>query len=594
MHSPFGPPRFDGAAQLKGYGAAMRTLLLIALAAFCAAAAGAPKAVATFHSIGLYWSPEGGGEGNAARVQFREAKGSWRPGLDLWFDARNNEYRGSIVELKPDTEYEIRLTLDGKSESVKAKTWSEKFPVKRTVQVKPGTTHLVIEATESGDEDGYVVFTGGTIDQKDVPGEDFLKDNCVVIRQGTHHVIVRGLKLQNCKRSGVFIERQGQPVVDAQTHDIVIEGNEIAGWGAYDSSKPERQQPQNDAAVQCSYYRETEDRKRPDRIIVQNNTMRDPRHTATPWQRTGAPRKHPEGPQGVLFVKCGTNHVIRYNDIYSKNGKWFMDGIGGAENFSAQGFPFADSDIYGNKISQVYDDGIEAEGANRNVRIWRNYFSEVFVAIGNAATATGPLYVWRNVSDRMSNVYHPDGDPDAELRGPFIKAGSNHATYNGGRAYYFHNTILQPPGKRFGGGAGWGIYNSGGKLTNFVSRNNVWHIHKEVIIHGQPKFYAISANEQGADADFDLHNGSLNRAGSSAERRGWMSAPLYASSGKNYPDLGAQPGNFQLRRGSPGYGAAEPIPNFNDGFGARPDVGAHQSGQPPMRFGREAGAGDSP
>ncbi|HEU0259480.1 MAG TPA: hypothetical protein VFR57_08705, partial [Burkholderiales bacterium] len=277
-----------------------------------------------------------------------------------------------------------------------------------------------------------------------------------------------------------------------------------------------------------------------------------------------------------------------YNDIYSKNGKWFMDGIGGAENFSDAGFPFADSDIYGNRISQVYDDGIEAEGANRNVRIWKNWFDQVFVAIGNAATTTGPLYVWRNVSNRMANVYQPEGDPDAELRGPFIKAGSNHARFNGGRAYYFHNTILQPPAKRYGGGAGWGIYNSGGKLTNFVSRNNVWHIHKEVIIHGQPKFYAISANEQGADADFDLHNGSLNRAGSSAERRGWMSTPVYASSGKNYPDLGAQPGNFQLRKGSPGYGAAEPIANFNDGFGARPDVGAHQSGQPPMRFGREA------
>jgi hypothetical protein len=222
----------------------------------------------------------------------------------------------------------------------------------------------------------------------------------------------------------------------------------------------------------------------------------------------------------------------------------------------------------------VYDDGIEAEGANRNVRIWANYLDEVFIAIGNAATATGPLYVWRNVANRMANMYHPDGDPDAEMRGPFVKAGSNHATFNGGRAYYFHNTVLQPSlrplGKRYGGGAGWGILNSGGRVSNAVSRNNVWHIHKEVQIHGQPKFHPIGAGRGGVDAGSDLYR------------------PVYATSGKPYPDLGGHPGNFQLAKGSPGYQSAEPIPNFNDGYGGRADVGAHQSGQPPMRFGRQA------
>ena len=73
--------------------------------------------------------------------------------------------------------------------------------------------------------------------------------------------------------------------------------------------------------------------------------------------------------------------MIRYNEIPSRNGNYYMDGIGGGDNFSTAGFPWADSDIYGNRVSEVYDDGIEAEGANRNVRIWGNHFDRVYVAI---------------------------------------------------------------------------------------------------------------------------------------------------------------------------------------------------------------------
>jgi hypothetical protein len=561
------------------------TALLFALPGALAA----PSAVSTFHSIGLYWSPPQGGESNPAKVEFRKAgAAAWRQGLAPWFDRRNSEYRGSLVELEPGTSYEIRLTLgDGLTETLRARTWSERFPVKRIVQVPPGTTRLVIEAADSGNEkEGYVVFTAApgrnVIDQSGVPGNSPL-DSCIVVKQGTHHVIIRGLVLRNCKRSGVLLERQYSPVLRTQTRDIVIEDNEISGWGGFDNHRPGSGVPDNDAAVQCSYWRETDDAKRPDRIIIQRNVMRDPRHGTNPWLTGAGQRKHPAGPQGVVFIRCGSNHVIRYNEIYSRNGNYFMDGLGGEDNFSTAGFPWADSDIYGNRISEVYDDGIEAEGGNRNVRIWGNYLDRVFIAIANTATAVGPLYVWRNVSNRMGGMYHPDGPPDLEQRGPFIKAGSNHATANGGRAYYFHNTVLQPPpppGARYPMGAGWGIYNSGGRLANIVSRNNIWHIHKEAQIHGQPKFASISADaDRGpVDVDYDLYNGPLRNAGRDAQKRGWKGTPVYATT---------QPGEFSLKPGTPGHQAGEAIPNFNDRY-PRPDAGAHQSGAPPMQFGVHA------
>jgi hypothetical protein len=436
-------------------------LLAPFLLAAMTAIAAPPSAVSTFHSIGLYWSPQGGAESNPARVEFRPPGGAWRQGFDLWFDERNGEYRGSLMELKPGSEYEIRLSLaSGAQEVLAAKTWSETFRVKRTVEVAAGARRLVIEAKDSGDEkDGYVVFTA----KQPIEGDE-ASAACVVIRQGAHHVIVRGLVLKNCKRYGVLIERQFEPVLDAQTHDIVIEDNDISGWGGFENNRKGKGLADSDGAIHCGYWRETDDAKRPDRIIVQRNRIHDPRHSANPWQSRAHGRLHPEGPQGVTFDRCGRNHVIRYNEIGSANGKRYNDGIGGADNFSTAGFPWADSDLYGNRISDVYDDAIEAEGGNRNVRIWDNVFDRVHVGIANAATATGPLYVWRNVGKRMAGMYDPEAGARGP-RGPFIKAGSNNPKANGGRAYYFDNSAPD---------AGAGIARSGGRLYNFVARNNRW------------------------------------------------------------------------------------------------------------------------
>src|SRR5438105_796424 len=70
------------------------------------------NAVPTFQSIGLYWAPPGGGDTVMAQVLFREAgTGTYRQGLDLWYDNRNGEYRGSIVELEANTAYDVILKL---------------------------------------------------------------------------------------------------------------------------------------------------------------------------------------------------------------------------------------------------------------------------------------------------------------------------------------------------------------------------------------------------------------------------------------------------------------------------------------------------
>ena len=101
-----------------------------------------PYAVPTFECIGIYYRAEGPGE---CKVEYCEAGGQdWRESLGLVYDPRDGEYRGSLVGLKPDTEYAIRLSCEGKQVELRSRTLSETFPVGKTTYVEngAGTVHI--------------------------------------------------------------------------------------------------------------------------------------------------------------------------------------------------------------------------------------------------------------------------------------------------------------------------------------------------------------------------------------------------------------------------------------------------------------------
>ncbi|MBW8907249.1 MAG: hypothetical protein JF611_16585, partial [Betaproteobacteria bacterium] len=246
----------------------------------------------------------------------------------------------------------------------------------------------------------------------------------------------------------------------------------------------------------------------------------------------------------------------------------------GSDNYTTTGFPNYDSDIYGNLIQGVMDDGIEAEGGNRNVRIWGNYIDQAGTGVATTIVSVGPVYLFRNVYNRSRMRYLSSLDSDD--RGPFFKSGSDTSVGNG-RRYVFHNTSLQPTqsGATNGLGAGSGIHGTGGNaLTNTVSRNNIYWIWKS----GWDSVDQTSGGF-GNDMNYDLYNGTIN-AGTGAESNGAkVSAPTFASGS----GVGMS-GMYQLSPGSAGFGTGVRLPNFNDGSGT-PDMGAHQSGASAMTFG---------
>jgi hypothetical protein len=515
-----------------------------------------PFAIPTFHCLSLYWSPPGGALEKEVKVRYREGRTKkWSDGLSMRYNPIPNtdedlaDYRGSIVHLKPATEYEVELTLaeTGTRTNLFAKTWSEEFLTGETVRVQDRAAPLVI--TESGTPTAWRLYDGrgATIDVR------HQYDACITVNAS--NVILRGFTLRG---AGASTNTSTKPIgairIDGG-QNMVIEECDISDWGRLD--------PKTGFGVNydSAIFSRSPTLKR---LIVQRSKLHHPTYDGSTWYEPTYPT-HTLGPQCITLFDTGGNHVIRYNECWSDMEHMYNDIIGGGSNGSFRGSPGHDSDNYGNLVSHCWDDGLEVEGGNRNVRVWGNYITQSMMMIGNAATSIGPLYIWRNV------VAVSQSQPNAGGL-YFLKMGfAGSEDWMTGQQYIFHNTLFGPKEWLPTGALG------GDRIVkHVVSRNNILHVR-------EAKNHSGSSNRRNADNDFDydLYNG---RMPDGQEKRGVRGEPQYAA-GAGF-DLATKTGRFQLAEKSPGAGAGEPIANFSDGHrGNAPDVGAHQRGAPPMRFG---------
>jgi hypothetical protein len=518
----------------------------------------AATAVPTFHCLGVYWSPENGQAGKNVQVKYRAAaEKTWHDALPMRYNPVDTpeckgDYRGSIVNLKPGTAYEIALALEGTDvrATLTASTWGEQFPIASTIRAQGGGETLVV--SESGTPDGYVLYdgTGAVIDGAN--GID------LGISVDASYIVLRGFTIRNVKQHGIRINGG---------HHIVIEDCDVSQWGT------EEEQGYGFEMQACVYT------KNPDvhALVIQRNKFHHPSWDSNSWAEDhfkGRDSRHPDGPQTIVFWESAGNNVIRYNECWSDADHYFNDVMGGAKNGGYRGFPGADSDIYGNYIANSWDEGIEAEGGNQNVRIWNNYIENTMMIIGNAATSIGPLYVWRNVSGRS---HTPPGSSYDLTHGYFLKMGyADGEKWMTGHMYVFNNTLLQPNNE----GAN-GLGGESKPIKHCVSRNNVLHVRST-------DTHAISTDKKRSeDNDFDFDLLSAKRYPAEQEKHGVTGTPKYTS-GTGF-SFETKTGNFQQAPDSLGFDRGTVIPNFADAYtGRAPDMGAHEAGAPPMVFGVKA------
>lgn len=513
--------------------------------------------VPTFECIGIYCKT---GNANPYNVQYRiNGENQWNQALDLVYDERDGEHRGSIVNLKPDTEYQIQLSHQDGIQTLNIKTLNETFPVGKTTELKNGTVYQSIKITESGTPDAYLMVQppagGKTI--LDAMNEE---DHNLII--DADYVIIRGLEFKNAAVHSIFIPKN--------RHHIVIEDCHFTFWGRIGGPRSYGNKSDYDSAVYADAHCGN--------LVIQRNLIENPRGASNDWD-TG----HPSGPQAITLRDSSGGNIIRYNEIRSTEDHGFNDAIGGMSNYSFEGSPNRDSDIYGNIISNVWDDAIESEGANMNVRIWGNYIQKTFIHIATACTSKGPLYIFRNVFGESRTTHQ---NP---LGASMIKTGRRNE-FGGGRRFIFHNKALQPNGSFHAF--------SDHPVSNCITRNNIFDCPGRLATNKEI--------ENPGDYDYDLFTGMDRgiakephsvRGNPNIQRSHYLTFyPLSTTTKIQWGKVEIQQGDKTVTLTDPVIAIPNPvidsgelIPNFNEDYqGKAPDLGAFELGNPPILFGRRA------
>jgi len=562
-------------------------LVSLFAAAACAEDAAVPGELTlempTMHCLGVRWVIAGDDNRNTrVFVDYRKAgESEWRRGMALFRTTRealedkpaegSTLYAGSVLDLEPDTPYEMRLTLDdpdggGRQTVLAARTAREPAAPEplRTLYVVPG------EGGGSGTEDDP--FRGlAAADAAAEPGD------LIIVGAGSYPAAFtvrksgqpgRPIIWRGPARGEAVIEGSGgaetaeRGISATDVHDVWLEGLTIRRVRYGIVAHRSRRIVMRRCHVREVDYGFTATNNEPltQRFFLADNILEGP----STWPRT----KGIESARG--FQVSGRGHEICHNRITG-----FADGIDtfGSPECSA-------IDIYNNDISEMTDDGIEADYSRHNVRIFRNRLTNCFQGISEQPVYGGPVYIFRNVMYNIAVEPFKMHTAGQDLTSGFL---------------LFHNTVVKK-------GVPWCVY-TGDRVNNVVTRNNLFvgtaaNYAKEFTapmeicdfdydaFAGGPfeKFAKWNGvqyrtfEEFKADAPIENHASRVDAKGLFASG---VTAP--ASVETRYP---VSVNDLRLASGSGAVDRGVYIPNVNDGFtGEAPDLGAYEIGAPLAHYG---------
>jgi hypothetical protein len=335
-------------------------------------------------------------------------------------------FAGSVFDLTPDTPYELRLVLKdpdggGKEEILKARTRGEPRP--------PDKMNVLHVFAAVADEEKIAEFAA-----KGVPMVRGLRAANEKAEPGTKLIIHEGwywggfkaksgtpkepIVWQGVNRDRCVIDGDGRGIsisID-ERHDIFFEnltfrnaGYAILGNGASRVVVRRCRFTQCSGCVYFKHHRKPGSLE--DMYICDNEFI---------GHRNGWPRHKKIGPaSGNAIMYNGEGHVIAFNRF-----RFFWDAIGTGDDP-----PTRAVDIYNNEFSELWDNGIEADYDDGNIRIFRNRFTNVLDPLSVQPLYGGPAYFVRNV------LYNYLGSPLKMKRA----TGKGHP--NG--ALYLHNTAIK-------------------------------------------------------------------------------------------------------------------------------------------------------
>jgi hypothetical protein len=550
-----------------------------------AAAAGTVAAEpSTPTSLGVRWPVVGDANLNATiAVAYRKAgTEAWAEAYPLFrtFNDRvspdnavrdGHLFAGSVVDLAPDTEYEVRLSLDDPDGGSTVRTLRLRTAAVPRLPAAMQRRHVVPLAqgqSPGGSGTQADPFRGlRAALQRAQPGDlltlaagTYADGPFVVAGSGTRD---KPIALQGPPGATAVLDGRGREVVldvSGREH-IWVDRLVFRGGGellrANRASHVVATRNRFDMErlgfnARGAIYRESVG------FYIADNVFTG----TTRWPRA-------KGIEQIYAVTVtGAGHVVAYNLIQNVGDAVHNGDIG---RLSA-------SDVHNNDIDVCTDDGIEADYSDTNVRVYRNRVTNCFSGISTQPAHGGPVYIFRNLLFNMQ--YTP------------IKLHNDTAG-----ALIFHNTGVKS-------GIPFNISIDGETVRDVVTRNNLF------VGTGSP---ALNSTGKMSRTDFDSDGYEWPPRGGFARWNGktYPSTTAARGSGALYSERGAYTmgphrtfaGRFgpppsherqidrathdpRLAPASRAIDRGMRLPNFNDRFaGKAPDLGCCELGDALPHFG---------
>ena len=550
--------------------------------------AGVIRVDATFEHIGILYNISGDGNLNSSlQIEFKE-QGTFtykngaitmrsHPALVIDGSTYNaNHHAGSAMFLRPNTTYDIRLTLidpDGGGTTTTIQASTKAYPVESTnyQYVAPGNgggngtsanPYLGLQTAANNAQPGmtfivrpgnytpFNVATDGTANapitlRSETPHAAIIdggntSGGVIILGDFTtdslQHIIIDGLKIQN-----------GNIGIDAQHTQFITIKNcwiEDVVWG---------------------FYNRRENGWEHDQYLT-NNYIKG----RADWLNGGTSHR------GIDIR--GNRNVVSFNTI-----KNFDDGV------STDGPPYALSyamDIHNNDIQNMADDLVEVDGTVSNTRVYRNRIYNGRAGVSLAPVFGGPCYVFRNEMYNMQegySTYKMNRGPSGLVivHNSSSKIGNGMSSPAGWQNTFFKNNIVM--GTRYcfeefglvdGSIDDWD-YNG-----YFSTRPGTSTPGEEWFKWNNVRYGTLSDLQTGTDIETNGMETGLNAD--------VINAPPPADDGIEYTYDDTK---FQLYNASDFRNSGVQLDNINDGFvfDGMPDLGAYDFGNTLPQYGVDFG-----
>jgi len=472
-----------------------------------------------------------------------------------------NKHSGSIFNLKPDTEYEIRLSLsdpDGGKATEIVKTRTRPVPTEasnsRIIEVNPKTLERTAMRAEPGD---ILLLSPGYYDSFTMP-VDGEPGKPIVIRADNAHPVI------GSTFNSVNLEHRRNVIIDGLT----VWGPVLLRWAENVSVRY--------CNIQSQFGIIAQEQPGCKNCYIADNTV----SYKMPWVAEGTGSGSIWGGAaniGEGIELTGPGNVICYNRVSG-----YRDCISTMEDLWV--YDQMCIDIYNNDISEGPDDGIEADFAMNNCRIMNNRITNCGMGLSSQPGLGGPTYFIRNVMYNISMApfkLERLSYGNLFLHNTVVKSGDGLFEHHGQnaffRAWWLNNLCIGGSGGgkrgRYSGGDGLAVALPGYNATCKFDYNAVG-------TENTP--FAGTIGDQHFESIEGLH--LLTGAGHCVQ----VDMDVFAAD-IEFPDPvfpERQPQDLRIAPGSAAADAALLLPNINDGFtGKAPDIGAYEIGKPLPHYG---------